>query len=133
MLDSSRYQRIMLDRYLYHGHHGCEAWCQLEILPLPNGRTAVIATEVKDNPGTSITNCAEHLAYWVCLEFEIDPSQLIWIEYYGYPSETAPKVPRTYDLVRFDILPAGHDAVFARPAWRPMQPSDWQALGLQPR
>jgi hypothetical protein len=133
MLNSSRYHRIFLDRYPYRGFHGCDASCKLEILSLVDGRTAVIATEVKNNPGTSITNCAEHLAYWVCIEFEIDPLRLIWIEHYGYPSETGPHIPRTYDLVQFHILPAGHDAVFAHPAWRPMQPADWRALGLEPR
>jgi hypothetical protein len=133
MLDSSRYQQILIDRYPYRGFHGCDAWCQLEIPSLGDDHIVVIVTEVKDNPGTSITNCAEHLAHWVCLEFEIEPTRLIWTEHYGYPSETAPQVPRTYDLVRFDILPAGRDAFFAHPAWRPMQPSDWQALGLEPR
>jgi hypothetical protein len=133
MLDSSHYQRIIIDRYQFRGFHGCQAWCQLEILPLVDGRTVVIATEVKDNPGTSITNCAEHLAYWVCVEFAVDPSRLIWIEHYGYPGAINPKQPRTYDVVDFDILPPGHDAVFAHPRWRPMRLADWQALGLEPR
>lgn len=133
MLDSSRYQRIVIDRYHYRGFHGCQSWCELEILSMGDMRTVVIATEVEDNPGTSVTNCAEDLAHWVCIGFEIDPSRLIWIEHYGYPSPMNPQEPRTYDVVRFEILPSGHDAIFAHPAWRPMQPADWQALGLEPR
>src|SRR5438552_13682293 len=102
MLDATQYERIVVDRYRFRGFHGCDAWCALEILEGKDGKTVVIATEVKDNPGTSITNAAEHLAYWVCIEFSIDTSKLVWIEHYGYP---APgdwrRHPRTYDLVTF--------------------------------
>jgi hypothetical protein len=135
MLDAAQYERIVIDRYRFRGIHGREAWCALEILPAKDRRIVVIATEVKDNPGTSITNVCEHLAYWVCVEFSIDPSNLIWIEHYGYPApgESKRRRPRTYDLVTFDILPAGHDAVFAHPRWRPMGEADWLTLGLQHR
>jgi hypothetical protein len=133
MLDASRYERVVVDRYRYLGFHGCDAWCALETLFLEGGKSVVIATELADNPGTSITNVCEHLAYWVCVDFAIDPSQLVWIEYYGYPSPSNPKRLRTFDLVTFEILPPGHDAVFANPRWRPMRDADWQSLGLVPR
>ena len=132
-MDAARYERVVVDRYRFRGFHGCDAWCALEILRAPDGQTVVIATEVKDNPGTSITNACEHLAYWVCVEFSINPSELVWIEHYGYPAPGHSKRPRTYDLVTFQILPAGHDAVFAHPEWRPMGDKDWLALGLEPR
>jgi hypothetical protein len=134
MLDATQYEHVVVDRYRFRGFHGCDAWCALEILKGKDGKTVVIATEVKDNPGTSITNAAEHLAYWVCVEFSIDPSKLVWIEHYGYPAPGDWKRhPRTYDLVTFDILPPGHDAVFAHATWRPMQDNDWLARGLEPR
>ena len=132
-MDSSRYEQIVIDRFRFRGLHGCESWCKLEIVPVRDGRTVVTATEEKDNPGTSVTNMAEHLAYWVCIEFSIDPSRLVWIEHYGYPSAFEKGNPRSYDLVNFTILPPGHDAVFAEPTWRPMTDADWQALGLAPR
>ena len=53
MLDATRYERIVVDRYRFRGFHGCDAWCALEILKGKDGGTVVIATEVKDNPGTS--------------------------------------------------------------------------------
>ena len=133
MLDASQYERVVVDQYRFRGFHGCEAWCALEILRAASGQTVVIATEVEDNPGTSITNAAEQLAYHVCVDFAIDPSKLIWIEHYGYPSPGASRRPRTYDLVTFEILPPGHDAVFAHPNWRPMIKQDWQELGMRPR
>src|SRR5881392_1844171 len=109
MLDATQYERVVVDRYRFCGFHGCDAWCALEILKGKDGKTVVIATEVKDNAGTSITNAAEHLAYWVCIEFSIHPSKLVWIEHYGYPAPDDWKChPRTYDRVSFDILPPGH-------------------------
>jgi hypothetical protein len=135
MLDATRYERVVIDQYRFRGFHGCDAWCALEILPASHGRTVVIATEVKDNPGTSITNSAEHVAHRVCMEFSIDPLRLVWIEHYGYPSpgDAAKRHPRTYDLVTFQVLPAGHDAMFTQPKWRPMTDLDWVGLGFEPR
>jgi hypothetical protein len=134
MLNATQYERIVIDRYRFRELHVRPAWCALEILRAKDTRIVVIATEVKNNPGISITNVCEQLAYWVCVDFSIDPSELVWIEHYGYPSPGESKRrPRTYDLVTFDILPAGHDGVFVHPRWRPMHDEDWLALGLQPR
>lgn len=133
MVPAHRYERIIIDRYRFRGFHGCQSWCSLEIQRLNDERTLVVATELMDNPGTSVTNFCEHLAYWVCLDFAIDPSRFVWIEYYGYPCPINPKRLRTYDLVTFDILPPGHDAVFVNPRWRPMSDADWHSLGLAPR
>jgi hypothetical protein len=133
MLNATQYERIVVNRYRFRGFHGCDAWCALEILKVKDGRTVVIATEVENNPGTSVTNAAEQLACQVCVEFSIDPSQLVWIEHYGYPAPgELDRHPRTY-LVSFSILPAGRGAVFGQPQWRPMRNEDWLALGLEPR
>ena len=44
-------------------------------------RVVVVATEVEDNPGASITNAAEKCASQVCEHFEIHPSRLVWVEH----------------------------------------------------
>ena len=134
MLDATRYDRIAFDRYHFRGFHGCDAFCALEILRIPDGRSVVIATELKDNPGTSVTNFCEHLAHRVCAGFLIDPSKLVWIEHYGYPLPgTLKRHLRTYDLVTFLMMPARNNEVFASPKWCPMQDEDWLELGLEPR
>jgi hypothetical protein len=61
----------------------------LELIPLADGRTVVIATERPDNPGTSVTNAAEELASQVCQRFDIDPDKLVWIE--SYPADPCPR------------------------------------------
>jgi hypothetical protein len=94
---------VTVERFEYRGFHGCKAHCSVEIIPLPDGRTVVIAIEPKDNPGMSITNVAEHLASYVCDLFRIDPDKLVWIEHYGYGSTTGGD--RTFDLVTFSRRP----------------------------
>lgn len=134
----------LLEKFKYRGFNGRTARCRLELIPLSDDRTVVIATEVIDNAGTSVTNVAEYLASFVCDQFDIDPNKLVWLEHYGYGGRHA----RTYDLVTFDrrvperiqwsqaVLryhPDGWPGYFEEPQWRPMTDNDWQGLGLQPR
>ena len=58
MLDATRYERLVIDRYRFRGFHRCDACCALEILRILDSRSVVVATELKDNPGTSVTNSA---------------------------------------------------------------------------
>jgi hypothetical protein len=137
----------IVERFAFRGFHGRRAVCDLEIVPLRDGRTLVIATERANNPGTSITNVAEHLASHVCDRFGIEPDKLVWVEHYGYPRSGSQR-ERTYDLVTFERRPpeyiawspsvlSGHPdgwpGYFGEPEWRPMRPEDWQSLGVQPR
>jgi len=138
----------IIERFEYRGFHGCKCCCKLELLPLAEGRTAVIATEMLENRGTSITNVAEHLASYVCDRFGIDPERLVWIEHYGYDSPFHPREPRDYDLVTFErrapekivwapavlrMHPDGWPGYFEEPEWRIMREEDWRKLGLEPR
>ncbi|NJM98260.1 MAG: hypothetical protein HC800_14865 [Phormidesmis sp. RL_2_1] len=59
----------------------------------------VIATELPDNPGMSLTNAAASVAMQVCQYYEIPIQQLVWIEH--YPEETGHE--ETFDLVRFGL------------------------------
>lgn len=137
-----------IDRFEFRGFHGCRCICDLEIIQIVNRRTVVIAIEREDNPGTSVTNLAEHLASYVCDSFGIDPEHLVWIEYYGYPDQVNPRRPRDYDLVTFSrripepmqwseaVLrskPNGWPGHFHEPQWRPMKEANWRELGLEPR
>ena len=137
---------MTFDCFEYPGFHGHRSWCDLELIPLADGRTAAIVSERADNPGTSVTNIAERLASFVCNTFDIDPDHLVWIEHYGYASTTFPE--RTFDLVTFDRLPVGSiswsvphgetlsrqvPAHFHQPHWRIMTDADWHGLGLPVR
>ena len=100
--------------YNYTGFHGCECICNLEII-----KNLVIATELNENEGTSITNMAEHLATLICQEFEIEPKHLIWIEHYPVRPGRSRQLPASYDLVQFNLDSLG---TFRDPRWTPLKP-----------
>ena len=68
------------------------ARCRVRI----NGNT-VVATELPDNPGMSLTNAAASAAMQVSQFYEIPPRDLTWIEH--YPEEIGQS--ETFDLVHF--------------------------------
>ena len=103
--------------YHYKGYWGCKARCGLRFYTAPTGETVVVAIELSDNEGTSITNMAEELATWVCRDFSLDPERLLWIEHYTElvdgPLE---RTPDSFDLVRF----SWDGEKFTEPHWRHM-------------
>jgi len=145
---------MSIERFTFSGFHGRPAACGLERIDLADGRVVVIAIELPDNPGVSVTNFAELLATMVCHRFGINPVKLVWIEH--YPPDPCPicngagrqrgdrlcggcrgsgrrRERGTYDLVTFATVARGHSLMFDDPKWRPMQEADWKAIGLEPR
>ena len=49
-------------RYDYKGLWNSDSFCDIEVHRRSDGKHVFVATEVPGNPGTSVTNCAEHLA-----------------------------------------------------------------------
>ena len=77
------------------------------------------------NPGRSITNSVEDIAFQVCDRFEIPAERLVWLEHYDY-DET-----NEWSLVTFgQIPPAGP---FADPKWHEMTKGRWKDLRLWPK
>ena len=95
--------------YFYQAIGRAPAKCGLKVVQHPDF-ALVIATELEDNLGISITNCAEQLATRVCRDYDIPAGSLVWVEHYFWPREGP-----TWDLVVFTIdLP---NACFVRPEW----------------
>ena len=122
-----------VERFDFRDFNGRAAFCSLELLSLADGRTVVIATELAGNTGMSITNAAELIGGAVCRHFGIDPAKLVWIERYDANSYAEHDHQETFDLVTFSEVSATPISRFARPSWRRMTATDWQALGLPPR
>lgn len=72
----------------------------------------VIFTELNDNPGASVTNCAEILVSLVCNLFQISPGNSIFIEHYIREDNT-----NSYDEI---LLSEGSHKV----KWRRMKTSE---------
>lgn len=92
-----------------------QARCRVRI----NGNV-VVATELPDNPGQSITNAAPVLAMQVCKYYEIAPDQLIWIEHYSHQSNHE----ETFDLIEFTF----DGTVLSPPEWRHLSKHDVEQL-----
>ncbi|NER93999.1 MAG: hypothetical protein F6J86_09185 [Symploca sp. SIO1B1] len=79
---------------------------------------AVIGTELKDNPGESITNAASELAMQVAAFYEIPLDKLIWIEHYS-SSESYHDDPREKDWETFDQVSfARNNGRLITPRWK---------------
>ena len=121
--------------YNYKGFHGCACKCELQI-----HKNLVIATEIPQNEGTSITNMADQLASLICEGFKIEPSELIWIEH--YPDRELNErtgeyeIPEDFSLVTFkqeektSYLTVGVATVsiFSSPVWHHIEKADVQGL-----
>jgi hypothetical protein len=112
--------------FAFKAANRCDGICRIDRLFLPDGRVAVICTELPRNPGSSITDSVELIAFQVCAQFKIKPGKLVWIEHYATPHIS----DREWYLVSFRSRPPR--SMFNRPAWKLMNREDWHALGLQP-
>ncbi len=72
--------------------------CRLRIYKISFDKAVIIASELDDNPGRSITDEASKLIHLVCYRFGFAPYKIMWIEHYpvGYL-----KHDETYDEVTF--------------------------------
>lgn len=99
-------------KFYYKGLGGCQSVCQLSI---DKTRDLVIATELAENQGSSITDFAEELATLVVQVYGLNPFRLIWIENYNKMSYPDGKdTNESFALVTFMIY-AGK---FKAPQWQ---------------
>src|SRR5947209_6056123 len=101
------------ERYHYKGGVGFPPWCYLHIYHAAVDDVAVVVCwEDPQNPGTSVTNWAAHLASAIWRE-EGCPRYFCWIEH--YPEATHPGDGATCDLVQFYQRADGE---FYDPQWQ---------------
>jgi hypothetical protein len=98
-------------RYDYKGFWGCDACCDIEVHKRSDGKSVFIATELPENPGTSVTNYAEHLATAMRRQYGLKAEEVIWIEHYP---EAKDRRKEDFDLVRFVSIEADS---FRNPVW----------------
>ena len=112
------------ERFGYEGYHGRPAECWLRLYHEIYQRPVAIATELSDNPGTSITNRAAELASVVAVlairEHGDAGSSLIWIEHYpGDPNAPVDTVHgEHYSRVEFEY--SNSKGAFVDPKWSPI-------------
>lgn len=85
-----------------------EARCRIRFYQ-HDGQQVVVATELSDNPGMSVTNAAEDIATQLVAQYGLDVDRLVWIEHYWYPDEG-----HSFDQVRF----TWDNGKASQPRWR---------------
>ena len=98
-------------RYHYKGFWGCDSCCEIEVHRRSDGKYVFIATELPDNPGTSVTNYAEHLATAMRRQHGLKAEEVIWIEHYP---DAKDRRKEDFDLVRFVGI---EGESFRNPVW----------------
>jgi len=137
--ETSRRQLTHDYRHRYTGYWSRDGICRIRIFAAPDHVPVVVATELAENPGTSITNMAEELAAEVIARhfperFEAEVP-VLWIEEYpqtpeqrrwGMPvfsqaefSSFTPRVEYLGGIKRIRIGP---------PTWRHVDESEVEAL-----
>jgi len=82
-----------------------------------------IIVVVSDIPESKITikSCSGHIATKVTREFNIDPSRMLYVEYYPtvmYGEKGEKLIPERYDAIEF----AWHEEKAIKPKWRTLKP-----------
>lgn len=76
--------------------------CFLRVYQVADRINVVIATELTENQGPSITNSAEALATEVVKEYDLDPERTYFVEHYDHrTSALRDRADTTYDFVEF--------------------------------
>jgi hypothetical protein len=75
--------------------------CRLRVYQ-HEGNHVVVATELDDNPGVSITKAAEELVTVVANTYDLSIQRLIWVEH--HPANGELGLTETFELVRFTWL-----------------------------
>jgi hypothetical protein len=103
--------------------------CRLRIFDLRKDETArgvsflkpiiVVITDIPESKMT-IRSCTSHIATCVANEFNIDPSRMLWIEYYPqtiYGQQGERVIPERLEAVEFEWL----EDKAIKPKWRPLK------------
>jgi hypothetical protein len=113
----------------YRGYHGCPSFCRLRVFESDTGKEeeqglapVALFTEREDNPGTSITNCIEHLATEVYKLLERPEAGLTVIEHYedrGFVGKR-PMFKEEFDKVTLTWTQEQGFVGFIDPRWKPV-------------
>jgi hypothetical protein len=120
---------IVDTRLDYPGYFECRSSCRLRIYR-HGGQNIAVATELHDNPGTSVTNAVETICHLAVREYELDPDRTIFIEHYpGRLQRSLLVRGETFDLVTFGERLWDH---YEDPSWRRLHADQVSELIGQP-
>lgn len=109
-------------KHNFAGLHGFYSVCGIEFFQ-DGDLLTVVLTELPNNPGTSVTNCAEQLATDIVRDLIAqgrvsDPREVRWVEHYQYGPDQSFFTTDSWDEIVFkwdSLRTCYHDV-----AWRPL-------------
>lgn len=108
--------------YEYQDERGRPGRCRIRVYHLASGMTVVIASELADNPGASVTDQAERLATAIRARFVEPGGAMVWIEH--YPALEKLEESEEFERVLFRWDGQGYE----EPQWRPSSRDQVEAL-----
>ncbi len=82
--------------------NGLDAACRLRVYQITPELNVVLASELANNEGPSVTNSFEVIATEACREYDLKPGTCIFVEHYDYrgaPHYVNPLGEETFDFV----------------------------------
>ncbi|MBU4317871.1 MAG: hypothetical protein KKF30_11445 [Proteobacteria bacterium] len=122
---------------IYHGEYHWEGWggklrlghgkCRLSVFDLSKEFSGIlhfkshmaIVSDLADSP-TSVKNYTGHIATGVTEKYQIEPSRLIWVEYYPekrFGIQKQMVIPERFDETEFTWI---HGKAI-HPGWKPLK------------
>lgn len=137
--ETSRRQLVHDELFTYAGYWTRDAVCRIQIFAAPDEVPVVVATELEENTGTSITNVCEYLAAEVIARhfperFEAE-DPIIWIERYPRtPAERRQGLP-TFSQAEFSSFTPRVEYLgtikrirIGQPTWRHVEETEVEEL-----
>mgnify|MGYP000278570275 CR=1 FL=1 len=107
-----------------------QAHCHLKLYKLEGTlQTIVVATEVNDNPGQSITNGFQELAESMTAVFGLSPSHTLWVEHYNSQSYKGEPLEHE-ETDRYSLVTVWDGEQFSEPHFSHLDASHLQQLCL---
>ena len=103
----------------YKAPNGVLSRCGVQVYD----KAVVVLTELNDNPGMSVTNAIEELAYTVCFEYGLDPAEVIWL--------TRSEGSRNFDRVKMSYetsFPGDTLVLFKNPVWEYLEHEEGELI-----
>ncbi len=103
--------------------------CFLRVYQIADRIAVVVATELTENPGPSITNSAEALATEVVKEYSLDPERTYFVEHYDHrTSAMRDPADSSYDFVEFTWQKDADRWLACCAKWKPSNKSEIEKL-----
>ena len=124
-------ETIYNDTFEYQPHRNIRrtpSVCHLQVARRGDD-SLIIATELADNPGMSITNSSERLASLVVQQFGLNPAHMTFIEHYNeesYYGQSLRRDPDHYSEVSYTW--EGNEA--KHPQWKPLSFEAFVEVGI---